>query len=256
VSNPLGAADLIAHGENHLHGWGQNSSPDQTLLYVRGFDAASKEYIYDVNPRFGSSNPQFQQFRTPVVVTVGFRVDLGPSRERQRLTQELDRGRTQEGFKLPASLLKNIYGSGGVLNPMAQMLRQSDTLQLTGPQADSLASMNWRYTIALDSIWTPVTKFWADLPKNYDQGAAYARYTKAREASVDLLIALSPRINALLTDKQKRSLPTLVASMINRRYLAGIRAGTAGDVGGGAFGGGAGRGGGGGGGGGGRRGGG
>jgi len=256
VSNPLGAADILAHGENKLHGWGQNSFPDQTLLYVRGFDPASKDYIYDVNPRFGSSNPQFQQFRTPVVVTVGLRVDIGPSRERQRLTQELDRGRTQEGFKLPASMLKGIYGSGGVLNPMAQMLRQSDTLQLTGPQADSLASWNRRYTIALDSIWTPVTAYWAELPKDYDQGAAYARYKRAREASVDLLIALSPRINALLTDEQKRSLPTLVASMINRRYLAGIRAGTTGDVGGGAFGGGGGGGGrgGGGGGGGGRRG--
>ena len=235
LNNPLGAADLIVHGQNNLSGWGQNSSPDPTLLYVRGFDATTKSYKYDVNPRFGSTNPQFQQFRTPVTLTVALRVDIGPSRERQRLTQELDRGRLHEGFKLPASILKSQYGTGGVLNPMAQMLRQSDTLDLTGPQADSLATMNRRYTIQLDSIWTPVVEYWAALPKNYDQGAAYRRYTKAREASVDLLIALAPRINKLITEEQKRRLPDLVVSHLNIRYLEGIRSGTAGGSAGGAF---------------------
>ena len=252
VNNPLGAADILMHGENKLHGWGQRAFADPTLLYVRGFDPVHDRYIYDVNSRFGSTNPRFQHSRSPVTITMSLRVDVGPSRERQTLTQQLDRGRARAGNEISGAMLKSIYGNGGVLNPMAQMLRQSDTLELTGPQADSLASWNRHYTIALDSIWTPVTAYWADLPKDYDQGAAYARYKRAREASVDLLIALSPRINALLTDEQKRSLPTLVASMINRRYLAGIRAGTTGDVGGGACGGGGvgGRGGGGGGGGG------
>ena len=38
LSNPLGAADLLLHGSNGLRGWGQPSFPDQSLLYVRGFD--------------------------------------------------------------------------------------------------------------------------------------------------------------------------------------------------------------------------
>jgi hypothetical protein len=166
---------------------------------------------------------------------MALRVDIGPSRERQTLTQQLDRGRARPGSPLPGSMLKSIYGNGGVLNPMAQMLRQSDTLELNGPQADSLATMNRRYTIELDSIWSPVAKYWAALPKDYDQNEAYARYRRAREATVDLLIALAPRINALLTDEQKRRLPELVASHINTRYLRGIRSGTAGGSSGGAF---------------------
>jgi len=48
-----------------LRGWGQSLFPDQTLLYVRGFDPVSKVYKYEVNPRFGSTNPQFSQFRQP-----------------------------------------------------------------------------------------------------------------------------------------------------------------------------------------------
>ena len=235
VSNPLGAADLIAHGEDKLHGWGQFAISDPTLLYVRGFDAASNRYRYEVNPRFGSTNPQFQTFRAPVTLTMQLRVDVGPSRERQQLTQQLDRGRTRDGQKAPEGMLKAIYGSGGVLNPMAQILRQADTLELTGPQADSIASMNRSYTIRLDSIWTPVAKYLANLPATYDQSDAYHTYRSAREASVDLLVALAPKISDLLTSDQKRKLPPLVASHLDRRYLAGIRSGTSGNTGGGVF---------------------
>ena len=235
VSNPLGAADIIAHGENKLHGWGQFAVSDPTLLYLRGFDPSTNRYKYEVNPRFGSTNPQFQTFRAPVTLTMQLRVDVGPSRERQQLTQALDRGRTREGQKAPEGMLKAIYGSGGVLNPMAQILRQADTLELTGPQADSIASMNRTYTIRLDSIWTPIAKYLATLPDNYDQGDAYHTYKSAREASVDLLVALAPKINALLSAEQKRKLPPLVASHLDARYLAGIRSGTAGNTGGGVF---------------------
>ena len=235
VSNPLGAADILLHGENKLHGWGQFAQSDPTLLYVRGFDPATNRYKYEVNPRFGSTNPQFSTFRAPVTLTMQIRVDVGPSRERQLLTQTLDRGRTREGQKTPEPMLKMMYGTGGVMNPMAQLLRQSDTLQLTGPQADSLATMNRAYTMRLDSIWSPVTKQLAALPQEYDQSEAYHMYKSAREASVDLLITLAPRISALLTSDQKRKLPPLVASHLDRRYLAGIRSGTTGNTGGGVF---------------------
>ena len=235
VSNPLGGADLLLHGENKLHGWGQFAFADPTLLYVRGFDPATNRYKYEVNPRFGSTNPQFQTFRAPVTLTMQIRVDVGPSRERQTLTQMLDRGRSREGQKAPEPMLKAMYGTGGVLNPMAQLLRQSDTLELTGPQADSLASMNRGYNIRLDSIWSPVAKYLAALPEHYDQSDAYHTYKTAREATVDLLITLAPRINSLLTDEQKRKLPSLVASHLDKRYLAGIRSGTAGNTGGGVF---------------------
>jgi hypothetical protein len=235
VGNPLGAADLLLHGQSNLHGWGQSAFPDQTLLYVRGFDATNQRFRYEVNPRFGSTNPRFNTFRQPVTITMALRVDVGPSRERQTLTQQLDRGRTHEGLKLTEPMLKAMYGSGGVLNPMSQMLRQSDTLELTGPQADSLATWNRAYTISLDSIWSGVAKELAALPNRYDQDLAYDRYKHAREASVDLLIALAPRIRSLLTDAQFRKLPPLVASHLDKRYLAGIRSGTQGDTGGGVF---------------------
>jgi hypothetical protein len=237
VANPLGAADLLLHGQDKLHGWGQFTFVDPTLMYVRGFDSTARRFKYEVNPRFGNSNPQFNAFRSPVTLTMQLRIDVGPSRERQQLTQLLDRGRKTEGAKPSEAQLRAQYGTGGLLNPMAQMLRQMDTLGLSGPQADSIATLNRRYTIRLDSIWAPVAKYLANLPEKYDQGEAYDRYTTARKASVDMLIKLAPTINDLLTAEQKRKLPALVASYLDTRYLAGIRSGTTGGGGGGAFGG-------------------
>src|SRR6185503_1170038 len=57
VSNPLGAADLLVN-PGHLRGWGQTPSPDNTLLYVRGFNSQTRQFKYEVNQRFGATRPQ------------------------------------------------------------------------------------------------------------------------------------------------------------------------------------------------------
>ena len=118
------------------------------------------------------------------------------------------------------------------MNPLSTILRQADTLELSGAQADSIATLNRTYVIRLDSIWSPVTKYLAALPDNYNRDDAYRRYQRARETSVDMLIKLAPDIKRLLTPEQRRKLPTLVTSYLDTRYLASIRSGTAGGQGG------------------------
>jgi hypothetical protein len=228
LSNPLGAADVLMHGENKLHGWGQTFIPTNQLLFVRGFDPTTNRYKYEVNQRFGATALSQNATRLPVTLTAMLRVDVGPTRERQGLTQMLDRGRATGGQKVPEMMYKAMYGSGGVINPMAQILRQADTLQLTSVQADSIAVLNRRYTIKLDSIWSPVTKYLASLPDKYDQGEAYDRYRIAREASVDALIKIAPIVKSLLTADQIRRIPTFVTPYLDARYLASVRSGTAG----------------------------
>jgi hypothetical protein len=229
VNNPLGAADLLLHGENHLQGWGQTPFADPQLLYVRGYDPVAQRFKYEVNQRFGATNPAFNQFRSPVVVTAMMRFDLGPTREQQSLVQQLNSGRRTQGNKINESVLRMIYGSGGgLVNPMSTMLRQADSLGLTTKQADSLATLNRWYMVRLDSIWSPVAKYLGALPDSYDERSAYAAYRKAREGSVDLLVRLAPGIKGMLAPEQRRKLPSIVASYIDPRYLSGIRSGTAG----------------------------
>jgi hypothetical protein len=216
------------HGENKLHGWGQTFIPTNQLLFVRGFDPTTNRYKYEVNQRFGATALSQNATRLPVTLTAMLRVDVGPTRERQGLTQMLDRGRATGGQKVPEMMYKAMYGSGGVINPMAQILRQADTLELTSVQADSIAVLNRGYTIKLDSIWSPVTKYLASLPDKYDQGEAYDRYRIAREASVDALIKIAPMVKSLLTAEQIRRIPTFVTPYLDTRYLASVRSGTAG----------------------------
>jgi hypothetical protein len=229
ISNPLGAADMLLHGEDKMHGWGQSPQPDATLLSVKSFDPASQRYTYEVNQRFGSSSLQNTLSRNPVRIQMSARVDVGPTTERQMLTQQLDRGRAGQMAKTPKlneQMWKNQYSSGPVLNPLRQILVQADSLQLTRVQADSLASLNRWYTVRLDSIWTPIAKQFAEMPATYDQGAAYDLYRQGREASVDLLIKIVPNINSMLTSAQKRKLG-FVAQFMDTRYLAYVRSGTA-----------------------------
>jgi hypothetical protein len=233
LSNPLGAADLLLHDDNKLKGWGQFAIPDPSLLYVRGFDPSTNRYKYEVNQRFGATNPQFTAFRAPVTLTALFRFDVGPTRERQLLTTQLNRGRSLPGQKAPEQMLRLVYGQGGgIQNPLATILRQQDSLHLTAKQADSIASLNRWYSVRNDSIWAPVAKYLGTLPDRYDEGAAYDRYILARHATVDLLMKIGPDVKGLLTDEQRRKLPAFVSSYLEPRYLASIRSGTATFVGG------------------------
>src|SRR5262249_39686837 len=202
--------------------------PTSQLLFVRGFDPTTQKFKYDVNPRFGATSVALSAIRAPVTLTGMLRVDVGPARERQDLTQLLDRGRRTEGQKVPEQFLRAFYGSGGVINPMVQLLRQADTLELEQTTADSIAIFNRAYTIKLDSIWTPVVKYLASLGNDYDQDEAYNRYRRAREQTVDAMIRLAPILRGMLNNEQMRKLPTFVTPFLDVRYLASIRSGTQG----------------------------
>jgi hypothetical protein len=228
LNNPLYAADLLMHGSGSLRGWGQQNFPDNALLYVRGFDAATQTYKYEVNRRFGATNPNSSAFRTPVTLTASLRFDIGPTRERQMLTQQLDRGRRTQGTKAPELMIRAMFGNGGIPNPMATLLRDQDTLHLTPMQADSIATMNRGYLVKLDQLWTPIVKEFAALPDTFEHEEAYHRYIVARRKTVDLMKELAPHIKALLTDEQYRRVPPFVATYLDVRYLASIRNGTAG----------------------------
>ena len=207
---------------------------------MRGFDSTTNSFTYEVNERFGSTRPSQSAFRQPVSLTAVLRFDVGPTRERQQLLQTLDRGRTREGNKPSLQQLRGTV-SAGLVNPMQQILVQSDSLKLTRRQADSLATLNRAYVLRSDSIWTPVARELAELPDRYNHDIAFNKYRSARERSVDLLIRMAPEVKGLLTDEQYRLLATQVASFLDVRTLKSIRSGTAG---GGGFGGGGGMGGG------------
>ena len=225
LSNPIGAADLLINGAGNIKGWGMNVSPDQSLLYVRGFDPATKQYRYEVNQRFGATRPQFMTLRSPVVLTASMRFDLGPTREKQQLIQQIGSGRSLPGQRNGEGNFRQL-GTNALTNPMTTILRQQDSLRLTSVQADSIASMNRRYLYRTDSLWTPVARYFATLPAEFSESEAFDRYLRARRAQVDMLIEIGPIIRDLLTAEQRRKVPAQVLNALDPRYLISIRNGT------------------------------
>jgi Carboxypeptidase regulatory-like domain len=254
LANPLTGVDALVHGGNNLAGWGQQPFIDPTLLYVRGFDATTQQYKYEVNPRFGNSAIAQTAARAPFRATLDVRVAVGPDRNLQQLEQLLrggGRGGGRGGFGgrggrggagaasgRPSELMiKNRYVRG-YPNPMDQMLRQRDSLKLSDTQTDSLIRMNKEFTNSVDSIWTPIAKYLVELPDKFDIHDAYDHVSQGQNATIDLLVAYAPRVKGLLTTAQIRELPPFLAAFLDPTTLREIRPGRAFGFGGGGGGGG------------------
>jgi hypothetical protein len=67
----------LLHGANNIHGWGQDASVDQRLLFVTGFDPASGTFHYRVNQHFGAASGALNPFRVPFVLSLQARMTLG-----------------------------------------------------------------------------------------------------------------------------------------------------------------------------------
>jgi hypothetical protein len=228
VQNPFALADLALHGSNGLHGWGERLSPDENLLFVRGFDPATRQFRYDVNQRFGSTRPQQSSFYASPTVSLGVSIDIGVPRERQALTQQLNQGRKTSDAKLPAFRLA-AFGLSTIPNPMQMILQQSDSLELSRVQADSLAMLNAAFTAFADSVWIAAARHLAALPNDYNSGDAYKSYVAARERTIDYLRTVVPHVRALLTSSQRRKLPLPVTNYLDERVLNFLRSSTAGN---------------------------
>ena len=85
TANLIGGIDQALHGSNNLRGWGSFTQPDNTLLFVRGFDQNTNRYRYEVNERFGAARGNQTGIRLPFQVGFNIRYTLGPDQTRDRL---------------------------------------------------------------------------------------------------------------------------------------------------------------------------
>jgi len=169
--NFLRGLDELLHGVNGAEGWGLQTRPDGTLLYVTGFNPSTSEYAYQVNDRFGATYGSATAYRPPFQIGIQARFTIGPDRVRQAL--DAMRGGVRGGFAGFGGAGGAFGGSGGfrpqlsldvlisridsvLPNPAGVALALKDSLKLDSgqvvllePLRDSLAARN---AVRVDSL--------------------------------------------------------------------------------------------------------
>jgi len=169
--NFLRGLDQLLHGVNGAEGWGLQTRPDGTLLYVTGFNPATNAYSYQVNERFGATYGSATAYRPPFQIGIQARLTIGPDRVRQAL--DAMRGGVRGGFAGFGGAGGAFGGQGGfrpqlsietlvsridsvLPNPAGIALAMRDSLKLDSgqvvllqPLRDSLAARN---QVRVDSL--------------------------------------------------------------------------------------------------------
>jgi hypothetical protein len=114
ATNVTAGLDYLLHGPDRLHGWGQYSFPDATLLEVRGFNRERRAFDYGVNPNFGRPLGG-GTLRLPFRVALQARITLGADPRYQPLMQaiELGSGRARESIR--ADLARRVRNVPAIL---------------------------------------------------------------------------------------------------------------------------------------------
>ncbi len=159
--NVLGGMDQLLHGVNGLRGWGAGSMPDRTLLIQKGFDPATNQFRYEVNPRFGTTRPSLNAYRAPFQISLSGSFRLTPGYEEQSLRKSV-RDAMKDGHTPAERAMSLRQGFTRDFTQMISMLflsrRMRDSLMITDEQAESLAAIEKRFQGKADSLWVPFSE--------------------------------------------------------------------------------------------------
>jgi hypothetical protein len=167
--NFLRGLDELLHGVNGAEGWGLQTRPDATLLYVTGFNPATNSYSYQVNERFGATYGSATAYRPPFEIGIQARLTIGPDRVRQALDAMRAGGGYRGGMGggaaglgmggfrpeiTPSVLIARI--DSALPNPARVVLAMRDSLKLDSGQVALLTpvadSLDAQKQVAVDSL--------------------------------------------------------------------------------------------------------
>jgi hypothetical protein len=219
LTNLPAGLDALLHGTSHLQGWGQSSASDPTLLLVRGFDPAAQRFRYEVNPRFGDTRMSRSGVRSPFLVTLEARVQLGRDFTRQAIEQALAPGRTRPGDRVPMPMLKQRL-LGAVFNPVRGLLQAKDSLSiLSNEQLRLLTQLDRRVSAKEDSIVTPVAEYLAGLPKEYSEADVLERVLRMAGQLFETVVDGMKTAREIFTPEQINEFPPFLRASFDIKRL-------------------------------------
>ena len=220
--NALAGLDQLLHGSDNLHGWGQPSFPDRTLLYVRGFDPATDTYQYQVNEHFGATSGTRNAFRAPFMIAIQARLTLGTDPARQQFNNVVGRG---AGGRMNPEALKARM-TRLVPNTFFDIIAINDSAKL-GLSADQIAKLQTAgdaLKVKSDSLIDKVANILGDSTvKNPDPMTVFAKVQPSIAEGRKLAAQAITDAKAILTPDQWAKVPDSIKTPGIRRGEGGGR---------------------------------
>lgn len=213
-ANITGGLDELLHGNNKLHGWGMFPLPDPMLYQVRGFDQNAKRFIYEVNPRFGSTSPATTTRRSPFRITLDLSLTLGRSPQEQQVEQNIRVKPHLVGTRATADTIKERFMKQQFSDIYAIMLHFADSLALSRDQVESMQAEQKVLRAEGDSIYAGLAAYLVALPGSFDVPDAARHVKEAGDAMWDKIYAERTFLTKTLTPGQLRLLPAPLRNMI------------------------------------------
>jgi hypothetical protein len=225
LANPLAGVDMLVHGSDALHGWGAQAFPDQTLLYVRGFDPSTRQFTYEVNPRFGATSPQTTAILNPFRVTIDMTFDLGRNAQVQMVEINMRPSRGDKSARASADTIRMRFLSGvssnGPQDVYRYILTLKDSLALSVDQIAKLEAARGSYRAKIDSMYTDLANYLVALPPTFDGSAAAKRIRDVQTASWKFLAEQGKPIQAIISPTQMQLLWQPVITTLTKGYTGG-----------------------------------
>jgi hypothetical protein len=207
VQNVLGGIDQLVHGANGMRGWGMQTAPDPVLLVPRAFDAATRTFRYDVNPRFADTRPSHTLLREPFRVTIDFSLRLSTDYDLQQLRRALEPVKVNKRWERRSVDSLLAFYLDNTSNVHAMMRDQSDSLFLTSAQARVLQVLDSAYSSQVRSIYRPLAQYLSQFSDGAVTKAALDSVAAASKAYWKVFWEQPEKADSVLTPIQRDLVP-------------------------------------------------
>jgi len=200
--NVLGGVDQMLHGSN-LRGWGSQPIVDPVLLVPHGFDPATRQFAYTVNPRFADTRAFSTVARSPFRVSIDFSINLSVDYNLQQLRRAVEPVKGAHGYaRRSADSLTSFYMSR-TSDVYKLLLANSDSLFLTKAQTAELEQRDSVYSEQVRAVFIPLGRFLA-AHEDRDPGKAELDSANNTQKAYWKVFWQQPELaNAILTPMQR-----------------------------------------------------
>jgi hypothetical protein len=206
IVNATSGLVRLLHLENSPLGRSEQTTPDQRLLFVTGFDPSTGRFRYRVNQQFGRYAGASSSYRRPPLeLHIGVQIDLEPDRSVLRANDRPRENAAEQMVRTRDEIVKRFIG----ISPVEQILQARDTLRLTNEQISSIENVQRQFIARRDSLLTDAVDFAIAHPRQSDAEELNTRLRAASPAIRQEFDRARQLALSFLTLEQRRLFATL-----------------------------------------------